>query len=124
MLELLSQLDGFSSNDMIKVIATTNRPDVLDPALLRSGRLDRKKELPHLNEDARTNILKIHARKMHVSTEVVYEVAKNESKSGFVYFIPILVTSDFSRRDNVQFRRTDLIATSTHVQKDDTIVRI
>jgi len=73
MLELLSQLDGFSSNEMIKVIAATNRPDVLDPALLRSGRLDRKIELPHPNEGARTKILKIHSRKMHVSSEVVYE---------------------------------------------------
>lgn len=73
MLELLSQLDGFSSNEMIKVIAATNRPDVLDPALLRSGRLDRKIELPHPNEEARTKILKIHARKMHISSEVVFE---------------------------------------------------
>lgn len=73
MLELLSQLDGFSSNEMIKVIAATNRPDVLDPALLRSGRLDRKIELPHPSEDARTGILKIHSRKMSVSDEVVYE---------------------------------------------------
>lgn len=73
MLELLSQLDGFSSNEMIKVIAATNRPDVLDPALLRSGRLDRKIELPHPSEDARTKILKIHSRKMTVSPEVVFE---------------------------------------------------
>jgi len=73
MLELLSQLDGFSSNEMIKVIAATNRPDVLDPALLRSGRLDRKIELPHPNEEARAKILKIHSRKMQVNQEVVFE---------------------------------------------------
>ena len=73
MLELLSQLDGFSSNEMIKVIAATNRPDVLDPALLRSGRLDRKIELPHPNEDARSKIMKIHSRKMNVNGEVVFE---------------------------------------------------
>ncbi|XP_026189636.1 26S proteasome regulatory subunit 6A homolog B [Cyclospora cayetanensis] len=67
MLELLNQLDGFSSDDRIKVIAATNRPDVLDPALLRSGRLDRKIELPHPSEDARERILQIHARKMTVN---------------------------------------------------------
>lgn len=66
MLELLSQLDGFSSNDKIKVIAATNRPDTLDPALLRSGRLDRKVELPHPGEKARAQILQIHSKKMNV----------------------------------------------------------
>jgi 26S proteasome regulatory subunit T5 len=74
MLELLSQLDGFSSNEMIKVIAATNRPDVLDPALLRSGRLDRKIELPHPSEEARCKIMRIHSRKMHINKEsVVFE---------------------------------------------------
>ncbi|RCI02042.1 TATA-box-binding protein 1, partial [Rhizopus stolonifer] len=53
MLELLNQLDGFSSDDRIKVIAATNRIDILDPALLRSGRLDRKIEFPLPNEEAR-----------------------------------------------------------------------
>eukprot|EP01034_Spumella_vulgaris_P023026 gene23026-29214_t len=66
MLELLNQLDGFASNDKIKVIAATNRPDSLDPALLRSGRLDRKVELPHPSESARAQILKIHSAKMKV----------------------------------------------------------
>jgi 26S proteasome regulatory subunit T5 len=66
MLELLNQLDGFSSNDKIKVIAATNQPESLDPALLRSGRLDRKVELPHPGETARAQILKIHSRKMKV----------------------------------------------------------
>eukprot|EP00743_Colponemidia_sp_Colp-15_P000215 GILK01000249.1.p1 GENE.GILK01000249.1~~GILK01000249.1.p1 ORF type:complete len:454 (-),score=98.84 GILK01000249.1:101-1402(-) len=66
MLELLNQLDGFSSDDRIKVIAATNRPDILDPALLRSGRLDRKIEFPAPSEDARARILQIHSRKMNV----------------------------------------------------------
>jgi len=67
MLELLNQLDGFSPNDDIKVIAATNRPDILDPALLRSGRLDRKIEFPLPNEESRSQILQIHSRKMNVS---------------------------------------------------------
>lgn len=71
MLELLNQLDGFSSDDRVKVIAATNRPDILDPALLRSGRLDRKIELPHPNEEARVRILGIHSRKMNVNKEDV-----------------------------------------------------
>lgn len=71
MLELLNQLDGFSANEKIKVIAATNRPDTLDPALLRSGRLDRKVELPHPGEKARSQIMKIHSRKMKVDFEDV-----------------------------------------------------
>jgi len=73
MLELLNQLDGFSSDDRIKIIAATNRADMLDPALLRPGRLDRKIEFPHPNEDARAQIMKIHSRKMNVNPEVNFE---------------------------------------------------
>merc|ERR1719271_2404547 len=71
MLELLNQLDGFSSAEQVKVIAATNRPDSLDPALLRSGRLDRKVELPLPNEDARARIMQIHSRKMNVNKDDV-----------------------------------------------------
>jgi len=73
MLELLNQLDGFQQNDDIKVIAATNRVDILDPALLRSGRIDRKIEFPLPNESARANILQIHSRKMNVNPNVNFQ---------------------------------------------------
>mmetsp|Transcript_3951 Transcript_3951/g.11840 ORF Transcript_3951/g.11840 Transcript_3951/m.11840 type:complete len:438 (+) Transcript_3951:165-1478(+) len=73
MLELLNQLDGFSSDDRIKVIAATNRVDILDPALLRSGRIDRKIEFPAPDESARARILQIHSRKMNVHPDVNFE---------------------------------------------------
>merc|ERR1711909_6103 len=68
MLELLNQLDGFQPNLEVKVIAATNRVDILDPALLRSGRLDRKIEFPMPNEDARSRIMQIPSRKMNVNS--------------------------------------------------------
>merc|ERR1712060_948920 len=73
MLELLNQLDGFSSTSDIKVIAATNRVDILDPALLRSGRLDRKIEFPAPTEEARARIMQIHSRKMNTSQEVNFD---------------------------------------------------
>jgi len=73
MLELLNQMDGFSSHADIQVIGATNRIDILDPALLRSGRLDRKIEFPLPDEKARVKILRIHARKMNVSKDVNFE---------------------------------------------------
>ena len=77
MLELLSQLDGFHSHDDIKVLAATNRIDVLDPALLRSGRLDRKVEFPLPDEHGRGEILEIHAKKMNLDESVNFaELAK------------------------------------------------
>ena len=66
MLELLNQLDGFEETSQIKIIMATNRIDILDDALLRPGRIDRKIEFPNPNEDARIDILKIHSRKMNL----------------------------------------------------------
>merc|ERR1712196_421243 len=67
MMELLNQLDGFEANKAIKVLMATNRLDILDPALLRPGRIDRKIEFPNPNEGARLHILKIHSRKMNLT---------------------------------------------------------
>ncbi|ODV97509.1 hypothetical protein PACTADRAFT_38036 [Pachysolen tannophilus NRRL Y-2460] len=73
MLELLNQLDGFGSDDRVKVLAATNRVDVLDPALLRSGRLDRKIEFPLPTEEGRAQILQIHSRKMNTEKAINWQ---------------------------------------------------
>ena len=54
------------------MIAATNRPDILDPALLRSGRLDRKIELPNPTEEGRVRILEIHSRALTYNKECIH----------------------------------------------------
>src|SRR3978361_968843 len=70
LMELLNQLDGFDDLGKVKVVMATNRPDVLDPALLRPGRLDRKIEISLPNEAGRVDILKIHSKGMTKKGEV------------------------------------------------------
>ncbi len=70
LMELLNQMDGFDKLGQVKMIMATNRPDVLDPALLRPGRLDRKIEIPLPNEQARLDILKIHAKPITKKGEI------------------------------------------------------
>lgn len=81
MLELLNQLDGFESSQNIKVIMCTNRIDILDDALLRPGRIDRKIEFPNPNTAARAQILAIHSRKMNLVRGIQFEKIAAEMKS-------------------------------------------
>lgn len=64
MLEIVNQLDGFDERGKIRVIAATNRPDTLDPALTRPGRLDRHVEVGLPDLDGRANIFRIHTKTM------------------------------------------------------------
>ncbi|CAD5121277.1 DgyrCDS9807 [Dimorphilus gyrociliatus] len=73
LMELLNQMDGFDALGQVKMIMATNRPDTLDPALLRPGRLDRKIEIPLPNEQARMDILKIHAQPIAKHGEIDWE---------------------------------------------------
>jgi 26S proteasome regulatory subunit T4 len=73
LMELLNQLDGFDELGRVKVVMATNRPDILDPALLRPGRLDRKVEIPLPNEAARQEILKIHSKSITTKGDIDFE---------------------------------------------------
>jgi cell division protease FtsH len=68
--QLLVEMDGFEANEGIILIAATNRPDVLDPALLRPGRFDRQVVVPNPDVVGRENILKVHVRKVPLAPDV------------------------------------------------------
>ena len=69
--QLLFEMDGFESNDGVILIAATNRPDVLDPALLRPGRFDRQIIVPAPDLKGREGILRVHVRKVPVADDVI-----------------------------------------------------
>uniref|UniRef100_A0A3P9CBL8 Proteasome 26S subunit, ATPase 6 n=1 Tax=Maylandia zebra TaxID=106582 RepID=A0A3P9CBL8_9CICH len=73
LMELLNQMDGFDTLHRVKMIMATNRPDTLDPALLRPGRLDRKIHIELPNEQARLDILKIHSSPITKHGEIDFE---------------------------------------------------
>ncbi|WP_367358444.1 proteasome-activating nucleotidase [Methanothrix sp.] len=70
LMQILAEMDGFDPRGEVKLIAATNRPDMLDPALLRPGRFDRVIEIPLPNREAREAILKIHTRGMSLDRDV------------------------------------------------------
>jgi cell division protease FtsH len=72
--QLLVEMDGFESNEGVIMIAATNRPDVLDPALLRPGRFDRRVVVPRPDVRGRLEILKIHTRRVPLADDVDLEL--------------------------------------------------
>ena len=82
LMQLLSELDGFESRGNVGIIAATNRPDILDDALIRPGRFDSTIEVPLPNKNGRINILKIHTEKMKIDENIDFE-SISELTEGF-----------------------------------------
>ncbi|MGA9140191.1 MAG: proteasome-activating nucleotidase [Methanocella sp.] len=84
MMQLLSELDGFTDRGNVRIMAATNRIDMLDPAILRPGRFDRIIEVPVPDEKGREAIFKIHTRKMTMETDVDMAdiISETEGTSG------------------------------------------
>ncbi|MCF7875559.1 ATP-dependent zinc metalloprotease FtsH [Candidatus Bipolaricaulota bacterium] len=81
--ELLSEMDGFDPNEGVIILAATNRPDVLDPALLRPGRFDRKITVPSPDIKGRKEILEVHTKNKEISEDVDLDILARRTP-GFV----------------------------------------
>ena len=90
--QLLVEMDGFEENEGIILIAATNRPDVLDPALLRPGRSDRQVVVPNPDIIGREKILKVHVRKVKLSDEINLKVIARGTQGSLVLILQILLT--------------------------------
>ena len=78
MMQLLAEMDGFDPRGDVRIIAATNRPDILDPAMLRPGRFDRLIEIVIPDEEGRLEILKIHTRRMNLNKDLSLEALATE----------------------------------------------
>ena len=74
MLQIVTELDGFDARGNVKVLMATNRPDTLDPALMRPGRLDRKIEFNLPDLEGRTKILSIHSKSLNCDRNIRWEL--------------------------------------------------
>jgi proteasome regulatory subunit len=81
LMQLLAEMDGFENRGNVRIMAATNRADMLDPALLRPGRFDRLIQIPLPDRDARLQILKIHSRNMKMSNVDLDEIALTTEKA-------------------------------------------
>ncbi|MFH1774908.1 MAG: proteasome-activating nucleotidase, partial [Methanobacteriota archaeon] len=73
LMQLLAEMDGFNPRGDVRIIAATNRPDIIDPAMLRPGRFDRLIEIPLSNQEGRTEIFRIHTGRMNLSEDIALE---------------------------------------------------
>ena len=102
LMQLLAELDGFNPLGDVKIIGATNRPDILDEALLRPGRFDRIIEIPIPNVDARIEIFKIHMKRMNIDESVGAQelAARTEGVTGAEIKAMCTEAGMFAIRDN------------------------
>lgn len=108
--QLLVEMDGFESNEGVILIAATNRPDVLDPALMRPGRFDRRVIVPRPDLKGRLGILKVHTRKVPLADDVDLDVVARGTPGFSGADLEILVNEAAlyaARRNQDKVKRSD-----------------
>lgn len=121
-MQLLAELDGFKPLDNVKIIGATNRKDILDPAVIRPGRLDRLLYIPLPNKEARVDIFKIHSKNMSfdkkISTDAL--ITMMENFSGAEIRAVCTEAGYFAIRDNRTFvTREDFLKAITKVKEEE-----
>ena len=135
MLEIVNQLDGFDKLGKVKVIMATNRPDTLDPALLRPGRFDRLIYVPPPDAAARLSILRLHTRDIPLGPDVDLAQIASElidiqgfsgaDVAGFVHRAALhAIEEDVMKCDSVCLRHFELAARGAKASVDESLVRI
>ena len=119
LMQLLAELDGFDSLEDVKIIAATNRPDILDDALLRPGRFDRVIEIPLPDDTGRKTILSIHFKKMSTSRINVAKVVElTEGFSGAELKATTVESGMIAIRDNrSKVRQDDILQAVDRIKK-------
>ena len=119
LMQLLAELDGFDSLEDVKIIAATNRPDILDDALLRPGRFDRVIEIPLPDETGRKTILSIHFKKMSTSRiNVAKGVELTEGFSGAELKATTVESGMIAIRDNrSKVKQEDILQAVDRIKK-------
>ena len=121
-MQFLSEIDGFKHLGDVKVIGATNRLDILDPAIIRPGRLDRILEVPVPGKDGIRDIYKIHTSKMHLQKDIDLEELSKASKgmSGAQVKSVCTEAGYFAIRDNRHIiDTTDFASAIKKVKTDD-----
>jgi proteasome regulatory subunit len=123
MIQLLAELDGFEERGDVKIIAATNRIDLLDPALLRPGRFDRIIEIPMPDDKGRMDIFKIYTSKMSLDKDVDFNklVSMTDGLSGADIKAIVTETGMFViRRRGKTIKMSDFLEAYNKIVVEDT----
>ncbi|EFW90332.1 proteasome-activating nucleotidase [Haladaptatus paucihalophilus DX253] len=122
MMQLLSEMDGFEDRGEIRIIAATNRFDMLDRAILRPGRFDRLIEVPNPGEEGREQIFRIHTRDMNIADDVDYEQLAVETGDASGADIKAICTEAgmFAIRDDrTEIRMQDFVDAQAKIEQEE-----
>lgn len=121
-MQLLAEIDGFKSLDDVKIIGATNRKDILDPAIIRPGRLDRLIHVPTPDKEGRRDIFKIHSKNMNFSSDINIDLIleRMDGFSGAEIRAVCTEAGYFAIRDDrIEIKKKDFLDAIAKVKREE-----